>query len=343
MLLRLQKFSENTQNILAFHENIGYYYRDMITTEGAKPMLGYVRADVAELRVREHQYYRALYCGLCHRMGKCTGQCSRMTLSYDFVLLAALRLSLTKENPTIKQKRCMVHPLRKRPTAEPCEALDFCADASALLTYHKLLDDLQDEKGFKRLRAWSVRPFLVRGYRRAKRRRQTLDVAIADRLATLSALERDTLQVHGADEFAACFGDLMAAVFADGLEGVSKRLAQTIGRAVGRWIYLADAADDFLEDCRRGRFNPYRGVFGERPSVRELENLRLAMTAILCEAENALSLMDDYPTPELREILANILYLGMPNKAREITEHLTAEFAEADNKRYDDEKGKNRT
>ena len=38
-------------------------------------MLGYVKTDSQELRMREYQYYRALYCGLCHRMGKCTGNC----------------------------------------------------------------------------------------------------------------------------------------------------------------------------------------------------------------------------------------------------------------------------
>ena len=54
-------------------------------------MLGYIRTSQGELRVREYEVYRALYCGLCKHMGKCTGQCSRMTLSYDFVFLAALR------------------------------------------------------------------------------------------------------------------------------------------------------------------------------------------------------------------------------------------------------------
>ena len=78
-------------------------------------MLGYVRTDAQELRVREHQYYRALYCGLCHRMGKCTGQCSRMTLNYDFVFLAAVRLALTGEKPSVKKQRCVAHPFRSRP------------------------------------------------------------------------------------------------------------------------------------------------------------------------------------------------------------------------------------
>ena len=54
-------------------------------------MFGYIKPLTPELRIREHECYRAYYCGLCRAMGKCTGQCSRMTLSYDFVFLAAVR------------------------------------------------------------------------------------------------------------------------------------------------------------------------------------------------------------------------------------------------------------
>ena len=58
-------------------------------------MFGYVKTHNPELRVAEYEYYRAAYCGLCRSMGKCTGQCSRMTLSYDFAFLALIRLALT--------------------------------------------------------------------------------------------------------------------------------------------------------------------------------------------------------------------------------------------------------
>ena len=50
-------------------------------------MFGYIRTDTPELRVRENEYYKAVYCGMCRAQGKCTGQCSRMTLSYDMVFL----------------------------------------------------------------------------------------------------------------------------------------------------------------------------------------------------------------------------------------------------------------
>lgn len=295
-------------------------------------MLGYVKTDAQELRVREHQYYRAIYCGLCHRMGKCTGNCSRMTLSYDFVFLAAVRMSLTGEKPEIKQQHCFLHPLRKRPTAQKCDALDYCADASALLVYRKLLDDLRDEHGLKKLRATLMRPLLSSAYRRAKKRHPALDGTIADRLKALSDYENDTSYV-GADALAEQFGLLMGAVFAEGLNDTDTRIAFTVGRAVGHWIYLADAADDFDEDRKKGRFNPYLRLFGDTPTAGDWENLRLSLTALLCEAERGFLLIDNYPAPELKEILSNILYIGMPQTGAKITARHTCDSCKKDKRK----------
>ncbi len=281
-------------------------------------MLGYVRPDTQELRVREHLYYRALYCGLCHRMGRCTGQCSRMTLSYDFVFLAAVRLSLTGEKVEIRQQRCIAHPFRRRPTAQKSDALDYCADASALLVYHKLSDDVADERGFKKIRSLLARPFLRGAYKKAKKRHPELDKQIAAHLEALSRYEKGDLPVEGAEPLAEQFGGLMEAVFTDGLNGTEARIAGAIGKSVGRWIYLADAADDFAEDLRRERFNPYVGLFGGSPTEQDFRSLGHALIVHLERAEQGFLLIDGYPAPELKEILANILYLGLPKKGNEI-------------------------
>ena len=65
-------------------------------------MYGYVRTHAPELKVRQQEYYRAVYCGLCRTMGKCTGQCSRMTLSYDFTFFALVRMALTGERIEVR-------------------------------------------------------------------------------------------------------------------------------------------------------------------------------------------------------------------------------------------------
>ena len=294
-------------------------------------MFGYIKTDRSELRVREYEYYRALYCGLCHRMGKCTGHCSRLSLSYDFVFLAAVRLSLTGERVELKKQRCFLHPFRPRLTAQKCEALDFCADASALLVYHKLADDLHDERGLKKWRARLSRPFFRRGFKRAKKRHPALEQAVANALASLAADEARGDAPCGAELPASRFGELMEAVLSEGLDGPNARIAAVIGRAIGRWIYLVDAADDFEKDRKRGRFNPYLHVFGERPDPQDVENLRLALTAHLCDAEQGIDLIEAYPHPELKEIIANILYLGLPQTATAVTKALLPDAAQDTN------------
>ena len=52
-------------------------------------MFGYVRPYKDELRVREYEQYKAIYCGLCRALGKNYGVLSRLTLSYDCTLFAA--------------------------------------------------------------------------------------------------------------------------------------------------------------------------------------------------------------------------------------------------------------
>ena len=269
-------------------------------------MLGYIRVETQELRLREYECYRALYCGLCRHMGKCTGQCSRLSLSYDFVFLAVVRMSICGEMPKLKKIRCLLHPFKRRPAAIDSPVLRYCADASALLTYHKLLDDLKDEKGFRRLRAGALRLVMARAYKKAKRRYAELDQAIQGHLEALSAYEKSKPDFPSADTPAALFGDLMADVFSQGLDGADARIAAELGRAVGHWIYLADAADDFVEDKKKKRFNPFLELFGEEPTPKDLEDLKLSMTAQLMRGEKAMLLIDQFSTSELKEILYNI-------------------------------------
>ena len=53
-------------------------------------MFGYLTAFQPELRVRELDTYKAIYCGLCHCLRSHYGLASSAGLSYDFVFLAAL-------------------------------------------------------------------------------------------------------------------------------------------------------------------------------------------------------------------------------------------------------------
>ena len=280
-------------------------------------MFGYVRVHAPDLRLCEWDCYRAYYCGLCKAMGSCTGQCSRISLSYDFVFLAAVRCSLAGEKPEPKKFRCLLHPLRRRLKVQKSPQLSYCADASALLLAAKIEDDLQDERGFRRLRAWFRRLFFHKAVRVAKKRYPELYQKINVHLARLHEIEKDeTLQ--SADAPAEVFGNLLADIFSEGFEGGKARIAAAIGNAVGRWIYLADAADDLAQDVKKKRYNPLVQLFGPTPEAADRESLQTGLTATLVPARRAFELMDDFPTPELRELIANILYVGLPKMSEKI-------------------------
>ena len=280
-------------------------------------MFGYVKVNSAELKVREHEIYKGAYCGLCRSMGKCTGQCSRMSLSYDFAFLVMVRIALTDTNVSFSQKRCLAHPLKKRNVMDRNDQLDVCAYAAAILAYHKVRDDLNDEKGVKKLEATLTYPFVKRWRKRAlKAGYAELDGKVEDALARLAELEGQ--QKPSVDEPAAIFGEILSDITSVGLSGVEERIAKELGRCVGKWIYVVDALDDCAKDKEKGRYNPFLLLYGGRPPrENELESISNAIKVELLAAEAAADLMETDKQP-IKNIIENILYLGMPQTVEKI-------------------------
>ncbi|MBQ3063610.1 MAG: hypothetical protein IJC99_02245 [Clostridia bacterium] len=279
-------------------------------------MFGYVKIQKSELRVREYEYYRAAYCGLCRSMGKCTGQCSRLTLSYDFAFLALMRMTLSGVAPTFKKRRCLVHLFHKRMMMEPNEALAFAADAAALLAYEKCLDDVADGGFFGRISARLRCLLLHAAYRRARKRHKALAVTLRTELAELSRIEGEKRPT--VDEPAAVFGRLLAALMAEGLSDNAARIARVIGDKVGRFIYIVDAIDDLARDAKAGNYNPILLAFGESPDAAARETLRDALLVSLDDVSAALDLIPEDNDGTRRAILENIVYLGMPATAKQV-------------------------
>lgn len=295
-------------------------------------MFGYVRPHAPDLRLREYEYFRGVYCGLCRAMGRCTGQCSRLALSYDLVFLALTRLALSGGNPTHDQptravrfdkKRCLLHPIRRRASLQPGDATNYAACAAAVLGYHKLLDDKKDEKGLKKWRACLLLPSMRRRCKRAERRYGGcigLSETIAPAMATLSNAE--TASLASLDEPAAAFGHVLGIAFAHGLEGQASLVARHMGYHVGRWLYMLDAADDYEDDLRAGRPNPLARLYQESALTDDAkEQLENAMIIELARARDALDLIvidKEQCGRELSPLLYHILEEALPQKTHAV-------------------------
>ena len=276
-------------------------------------MFGYIRTDVPEMRVRENEYYRAVYCGLCRAQGKCTGQCSRFTLNYDIVFLALLRLALRGEQPEIKHGRCMAHPFKKRAYVALCEPLAYSAYASAILTHGKIVDDISDEKGAKRIKALLAKPFSSGMRKKALKKYSELDKRVFDGLGKLSEIEKQRLS--SVDIPADAFGEVLADIVSFGLDGNDEKIMRKIGKHVGRWIYIVDAADDLVDDIKKNRFNAFSCLYGGEIPPDEREAVANSLRLELLAAEPAFDLIDYNELYDIKAIVENIIYLGMPNAA----------------------------
>ena len=273
-------------------------------------MFGYVTPDVPELKVKEHALYRAVYCGLCRSMGTNVTAASRLSLSYDFVFLALVRLALNGESVTLSSGRCLAHPFRKRQYAKETPALAYAAKASGILTYHKLRDDIADKHFFPSLPSRLLLPAASR--MRKKAALPGLDAKIASSLAALSALEKGETADATPDRAASLFGGLLGDIFAEGLTGSEEKIAREIGFHVGKWIYLADAADDLGKDRKTGAFNPFLAEGTPDPD-RLYDAMQLELRAASLAAE-----LIDFPDPPVASIVRNVIYLGMPRRAERV-------------------------
>ena len=272
-------------------------------------MFGYVKPVPKELLVKEYDFYKATYCGVCRAMKSHTGGLSNVTLSYDSVILALVRMLAVEDSEIgAKMKRCIAHPLKKRCMLVENSALEYTARAFAILTYYKMKDDLSDEGIGKRLLTLPLRPVLSKGKRRAKI--EPLETFVKEKLDAITRLERAGCK--SVDEPAILFGELLGEIFAHGLEGSFAVVCREFGSSLGRFIYAADAAEDYEEDRRTGKYNPYVLLYGGEPLTDEnKKSIRLALVLECCEMEKAVDLMPFGSRVTIENIVRNIIYLGL--------------------------------
>lgn len=275
-------------------------------------MFGYVRPVHSELLVREHEFYKATYCGICRAMKKHTGTLSNVTLNYDSVFLGLVRMLYIKDSEFgAENRRCIAHPLKKRKMLKENPALEYTARAFAILTYYKMRDDIADEGVGKRILISPIRPVLRHGLKKA--RVKPIENVVYEKLLAITALEkRNTPSV---DEPAELFGELLGEIFAYGISGSDRLILYECGLHLGRFIYAADAAEDYDEDRKSGKYNPYVLMYGGAPLTDEnRKSIKCALILECKRIEGAVNLMPFGTRSTLENIIKNIIYLGLPKR-----------------------------
>ena len=278
-------------------------------------MYGYIRPDKGELKVREYEQYRAMYCGLCHALKKRCGFGARMLLSYDLCFLAMLLSGAQGQALAVCGKRCPVSPFRKRTCCEYAPAMETAADLTVILGYEKARDGLRDEKGFKKISAFFMKAFLSRKYKKSAGRYPAFAEACRTGIEALCRLEGE--KTASIDRPASAFAQSLSAA-AEYFPESQKRQAQLLLYHIGRWIYIADAWDDLSDDLASGNYNCIALRYEIKDKLQRALAALPVMETLAQSASTAASAAELMELGPWKGIIENILYLGLPAMARSI-------------------------
>ena len=268
-------------------------------------MFGYIKPDTPELKVKEHEAYKATYCGLCRTMGKSTGCMSRLTLSYDFAFLGVLAMSQSGEECPTNRKMCTCNPLKKCTYLENREPLDMPAAAAMIMLYYKLLDNIADEKGFKKFGYLLLKGIYASAHKKAAKKYPLIEEIFAEYINAQKKLEEECCQ--SPDRAADPTARALAAVFSlCSSDEAAKRILSRMGYCMGRYIYLLDAAVDLPDDIKKGNYNPLTELSQDGDYLKSVLVPQLNIAA--AETAKAFELLE---VKKLKNILGNIIYVGM--------------------------------
>lgn len=320
-------------------------------------MLGYVKIDKGELKVREYEVYTGYYCGVCKSIGRRYGQLPRMVLSYDAAFLAILLASLSDESDTPVQERCIAHPVIKKKTVIRNRAIDYAGDVMLILAWYKLADDATDEgKAY----AKPVMLMMKRIFRRLNSLYPELCSSVKCHLSALSALERE--KCASIDMAAEAFSKIMEDIFAEGLQAVygseppqqtspgadrsdygisgasgmqngpcgfaspgsdTRELLARAGYHLGKWVYMIDAVDDIEENIESGAYNPLLFRFKFDAANETADEFRARIEPDLrFNLYHYLAMLsrctDSLDIRKNAGIIENVIYFGLNRKTEEI-------------------------
>ena len=271
-------------------------------------MFGYIRVKKEELKIKDFEAYKAVYCSLCKKLGRSYGILSRLTLSYDFAFLSLLNISLKSGCVSFERKRCAFNPIKKCNYCKSSDELDMPAAAAMIMLYYKILDNIKDEKGFKKLGFLLLKPIFSGAHKKAAKKYPLIEKTVAEYIESQNIAENDgncTLD-SVCDPTAKALSKLLPLCSDDSSQ---KRVLERLGYCLGRYIYIMDAGCDIEKDIKSGSFNVLKKYVKEG-NIKKDTVLKTEPQIYFCinEAAKAFELLE---IKKFKPILGNIIYLGL--------------------------------
>ncbi len=280
-------------------------------------MFGYIKCDKPEMKVKEYEAYKGLYCSLCKAMIKHFGILASVTLSYDIAFFVLMRLSFTSVVPDFRKGRCPFNPAKK---CNYCnngnEEFRYAAAISMMMLYHKVRDNIADSPFYKRIVMYLILPYAYIKNRRAEKMYPEAGRIICEAMERQSEAEKKG--TASPDEAAHASADALGRLLAYGLKDEAGSVYR-FGYGTGKWVYLCDAADDLCDDLKNGGYNVFVNMLslekGEEPTQGDLLVIEGCLNMSCAFAAQS---FEETKEKTLVPIVQNIIYSGTENVMKNI-------------------------
>ncbi len=272
-------------------------------------MFGYINPDAPYLFKKDEELYKAMYCGMCKSIGKGCGNFCKSALTYDVAFMSAILHNMSNCDVKVEKRRCALH-IKRRFMAVPDNISLLLGCVNTALAYYKLLDDKRDgdKKG---LFAFMYR----RGFKRALKRHPQVAEIISECLESQRTLEERGCAII--DEACEPTAQMLKKLSDYCLKDYATAETGKLFYDVGKWIYLADAFDDYDKDVKKRRYNVLKNAFGCDKKCdavsKNAEEINFIFDTLFSDMRSNLSAVKFYYNHDLTD---NIILRGIPIKTR---------------------------
>lgn len=276
-------------------------------------MFGYVRPDKAELKIKDYETYKAVYCSLCKTLGRHYGLLSRFFLNYDATFYVFLMKTVLQQNSDCAHRGvCGFNPLKKCNYIDEDIYLDNAAALTIIMSYYKVKDDIEDSSFFKKSVSCIIYPYIKIKYNKALKKYSQFDDIIKVQMDSQAKVENE--KSNSIDKACDPSASALSEIFSlDIHDETQKRIVQRICYCLGRWVYLVDAFDDIEKDIKSGSYNPFVLKYSLTDSVPEKVNSDIIKSIRLTANEAALA-FELLNKNCYGALLENIVFDGMENQ-----------------------------
>ena len=275
-------------------------------------MFGYVKYDFVNLRIKDLMLYKAMYCGLCKGIARSCGQAARIGLTYDVTFLSVLLHNITGTDVRVEKQNCFEHRIKKRPIAAVDELTEELGALNTVLVYYKLTDDILDKKRGRSRRVW-----FKKGYKRSKKRYPELVQIVENYMKEQAKAEKaKSSSLDMAADPSACMMQTLSRHF---LKEKASPSTDRLFYALGKWVYLIDALDDYEKDLKKKNYNPFVLAYGCKTRAELMErfgeDVAFLFDTTFYDMREGMSGVKFYFN---RELTDNVILRGLPAETERV-------------------------